>query len=141
MLVDTLQYLWQGKQPKNHAPAILRMELAGRRDVNFPRLRPNTSYLATAISSDAEGDDLLAEWELWPEIRPGAHADEIGGLEPMTGYLSQTTARQATLRTPRKAGAYRLLLWLHDGHGGVATANIPFYCGTATPADANEEPE
>jgi hypothetical protein len=33
----------------------------------------------------------------------------------------------ANLKTPEKEGAYRLFLYLSDGHNKAATANIPFY--------------
>ena len=128
LLVDTLQYLWQGKQPKNHAPSILRLELDGRRDVNFPRLRPGVNYVARYVSSDAEADELTAHWELWPEGKIRGEARAMQESEPLTGYLSPASRQQALLRAPRRAGAYRLFLWVRDGHGGVATANIPFYC-------------
>ncbi|WP_082685096.1 glycoside hydrolase family 2 TIM barrel-domain containing protein [Hymenobacter sedentarius] len=126
LAVDTLQYLWQGKKPANFAPSIIHMTLAGKRDVNFPHLRTNTEYPATAVARDPESQALTAEWELWPELPPTANADEP--VEPLTGYISQPSTHGATLRTPLRPGAYRLLLWIHDGHGGVATANIPFYC-------------
>ena len=128
LLVDTMQYLWLGKRPKNYAPNILRLELGGRRDVNFPRLRPDAEYLAHVVSSDAEGHALTAQWEIWPEggVREGVRL--IPDSDPLSGYISQANCEQAMLRAPHRAGAYRLFLWLRDGHGGIATANIPFYC-------------
>ena len=128
LLVDTLQCLWQGKQPKNYAPSILRLELDSQRAVNFPRLRPGANYLARYVSSDAEEDELTAHWEVWPEGRISGGVRSIEESEPLTGYISHATRQQALLQAPQRAGAYRLFLWLRDGHGGVATANIPFYC-------------
>ena len=127
-MVDTLTYLWRGTRPANLAPTISRMELAGKRDVNFPRLKTNTDYFATFIASDNENDPLTADWELRPETPPEHTLDEGSAGEPLTGYLRVTATRGATLHTPRKPGAYRLFLVVHDGRGGAATANIPFYC-------------
>ena len=127
-LLDTLTYLWRGVLPANLAPTIARMELAGRRDVNFPRLKPNTDYPVTFVASDPEGQQLTADWELRPETPPEFVQDEGRAGEPLTGYISKKTARGVTLRTPRKPGPYRLYLVVHDGQGGAATANIPFNC-------------
>ena len=126
LTVDTMQQLWKWTRPANISPSIVEIKLNGKRDVNFPHLRINTEYQASAIVHDPEGQALTAEWEVWPEVPPNANAEEA--VEPLTGYISHASATGATLRTPIKPGAYRLLLWLHDGHGGVATANIPFYC-------------
>ncbi len=132
-LVDTMQHFWKGKPISNYAPAILRFELAGSRDVNFPRLHPDTDYPATVVTADFEGDSLTADWEVWPEASISLVSAETSVSEPLSGYISHSTARRTTLHTPRKPGAYRLMLWLHDGHGGAATANIPFYCTPNSP--------
>jgi hypothetical protein len=111
------------------------LKLGGLLAADFPRLRPNTTYPATAVASTPDGQEMLANWELWPELPPGMEAEER--TEALSGYISQTTARSATVRTPRKPGAYRLLLTLHNRYGGIATANIPFFCGTESQMKAN----
>ncbi len=130
LLVDSMRYLWSGKRPANFSPSVVRLELAGQRDGNFPRLSPNTSYPLSAIATDPDGDALTAVWELWPELAPESDAEER--TEALSGYISHATAQGATLRTPMKPGAYRLLLTVHDGHRGIGTANIPFFCGSET---------
>ena len=134
LLADSMQYLWQGKRPVNIAPSIDRLRLDGQQATDFPRLRPNSKYTATAIASDPEGQPLSAKWELWPEQAPTASPEAT--VEPLSGYISQSSTRRATLRTPLKPGAYRLLLTVRDRHGGIATANIPFFCGTEAAAEA-----
>lgn len=135
--VDELHRLWRGHYPANRAPQLQEMRLGGRRDIDFPRLRPNTFYEATFQAQDPEGQPLSARWEIWPELRPD-DSIRLAPREPLMGYISEVAGNRALMRTPAQPGAYRLFLWVSDGHGGAATANIPFYCA---PPVARRQPE
>ena len=130
--VDELQRLWRGYYPPNRAPQLELLTLGGRRDFEFPRLRPNVFYEASFRAHDPEGQPLSVRWEVWPELQP-ADSTKLALQEPLTGYISEAVGQRALVRAPARPGAYRLLLWVSDGHGGAATANIPFYC--ASPVD------
>jgi hypothetical protein len=42
-------------------------------------------------------------------------------------FLTSANGGQASLKAPKKEGAYRLFVYVTDGHNNVATANLPFY--------------
>jgi len=45
----------------------------------------------------------------------------------VAGALPAGAQGQTTLTVPSTPGAYRLFVYAHDGHGNVATGNIPFF--------------
>jgi hypothetical protein len=43
------------------------------------------------------------------------------------GIIENPSKAETTLKAPSKAGAYRLFIYVFDGRGHAAHANIPFY--------------
>ena len=43
------------------------------------------------------------------------------------GLLAPPDAAETTLTAPSEPGAYRLFVYVYDGAGSAAHANIPFY--------------
>jgi hypothetical protein len=41
--------------------------------------------------------------------------------------IDQATAPRITLTAPRQPGAYRLFVYVFDGRGSAAHANVPFH--------------
>ena len=126
-VVDVLQYLWSGHWPKNRAPHISSLTLAGQTATAGIYLKPGQRYpVATAIT-DPDGDQLRYEWEVLPESTDlGQGGDHESRPAAVPGRLSAASAAP-TLTAPDKGGAYRLFVYAHDGHGNVATGNVPFF--------------
>lgn len=128
-VVDVMQFLWNGTWPNNKAPHLYSLQIDGKKAVDNVYLKPANSYPAVAIAADPDNDKLTYRWELLPEP---TQVSEGGDFEarpkPMENLLSgKRDSGQAILKAPDKEGAYRLFVYITDGHGNVATANLPFY--------------
>ncbi|HVJ06735.1 MAG TPA: glycoside hydrolase family 2 TIM barrel-domain containing protein [Candidatus Saccharimonadales bacterium] len=123
--VDALSYEWTGgKWPANRAPRISPIETAAA----LKQVPPFSEWTATAYAKDADGDVPRYEWEVREETsdpREGGDAEAIPPTHPEG--IVKATGPSVTFRAPQHPGAYRLFLAVHDGHGSVATANVPFY--------------
>ena len=121
--VDTLATLWSGAQPENASPTVASITIDG----DPTALRPNQTFSAGASAQDAEGDDLRFEWRVRSEStdrRLGGDAERAP--KEHEGLVTPAEPGAATVRAPGEPGAYRLFLYVYDGRGGAATANIPF---------------
>ncbi|GAA4415967.1 glycoside hydrolase family 2 TIM barrel-domain containing protein [Nibrella viscosa] len=127
-VVDVMQYLWTGQWPKNRAPHLESMLVDGKNALSNIYLQPGTTYTALATVTDPDNDQLTYRWELLPEstdLKEGG--DRENRPETMQGLLATANGGQITLKTPDQEGAYRLFVYVTDGHNNVATANTPFY--------------
>jgi hypothetical protein len=126
-LVDELYLLWQRRYPTNRAPHVIGLTLDGKTAENSLRTLPSRELPAAVLVSDPEGDSLTTRWEILPEMPPGSDTKtQSTPLEPILNCVVQASGREATIRAPRRPGAYRLYVRVFDGHGSVGTANIPF---------------
>ena len=125
--VDVLQRIWTGKWPTNRVPQIQSLLLNGKQAADSIRLLPGKTYAAAVEATDAEGDALDIEWRLLREsqaTQSGGDAEEIP--EQLNQFLVGPQAEETQLRTPSQPGAYRLYVYVGDGQGGAAHANVPF---------------
>jgi hypothetical protein len=127
-VVDAMQYLWTGSYPANRAPHLDSLLLENKRGVSSIYLQAGKAYQAEAFAHDPDNDKLTARWELLPEsndLKTGG--DHESRPAPIASLIGDYNAEHAIIKAPEKAGAYRLFLYVMDGHNHVATANIPFY--------------
>jgi hypothetical protein len=127
-VVDVMQYVWTGKWPSNRAPHLSAFSLAGKKALDFVYLSPGKTYPAVVSVSDPDGDKLTTRWELLQEttdLSQGGDRERRPASVP--GLLKAGNMKNAMLTAPKKAGAYRLFVYIADGNNNVATANIPFY--------------
>lgn len=127
-VVDVMHYLWSGSWPKNQAPHLYSFQLDNKKAVENVYLKPGGSYNALAVSIDPDNDKLTYRWELLPEA---TQLGEGGDYEPrpivVEGLLKAGDKGTAVVKAPEAEGAYRLFVYVMDGNGNVATANLPFY--------------
>ena len=125
--VDVLQRVWTGAWPLNRAPRLLDLTLDGRRATDHVRLRAGATYAAAVEARDPEDDLLGFDWVLMRE----SEATQSGGdAETVPDRVALTSVRrgagQIDLLAPEEPGAYRLFVYVGDGRGAVAHANLPF---------------
>jgi len=126
-VVDVLQYEWTGQWPKNRAPHIASFTLGGKTATEAVTLQPSQAVPVQTAITDPEGDKLTYRYELLPEstdLKQGGDRETRPAALP--GALPAGATGQTTLTVPAQPGAYRLFVYGEDGHGNVATGNIPF---------------
>ncbi|MBG90146.1 MAG: hypothetical protein CMO80_25055 [Verrucomicrobiales bacterium] len=120
--VDVMRRLWSGKSPTNECPRIRRLSL----NQSLP-LKANRTVRARLQVSDPDGDQLSVRWEL------AAEADEVLGGDfqakptDFSDAIRDGNRSSALIRVPAVGGRYRLYVFVSDGRGGGATANIPIF--------------
>ena len=128
-VIDVMQYLWTGNWPKNKAPHIYSLQLDGKKAAQNVYVQPGSRYKVVATTVDPDGDPLTFRWELLPEPTKvgegGDHEDRPGPVDK--AIASEGNSGKAVLVAPLAEGAYRLFVYVTDGQGNVATANLPFY--------------
>jgi hypothetical protein len=126
--VDVLQHLWTGNWPTNRSPHIAGTWLNGKTAHQSVHVTPGAKCTAKISASDPDNDPLAYHWEILEE----SSATSVGGdseARPasLPGLISDSATSEVTLIAPDRAGAYRLFVYVRDGRGHAAHANIPFH--------------
>jgi hypothetical protein len=119
--VDALTEVWTGKPPANRCPWIDKLELAGPDQVDA-----GATVKATLTASDPEGDPLTVRWVLQEETEErgvGGDAEESPPTFP--DAIRKADRKSVEVQMPKEGGVYRLYVYVADGQGGAATANVP----------------
>jgi hypothetical protein len=127
-VVDVMQYLWTGSWPENRAPHLDSVLLNSKKATDSIYLQPDKDYAVTVFAYDPDKDKLTPRYELLSEstdLKSGG--DRESRPTVILASVKIQNLNRAVLKTPEKEGAYRLFLYISDGHNKVATANIPFY--------------
>jgi hypothetical protein len=126
-VMDVLQYEWTGRWPQNRAPHISAFTLGGKTATEAVTLKSGQPISAQATVRDPDKDPLTYRYELLPEstdLKQGG--DRENRPAAVGGRINANASGVAQLAAPRQPGAYRLFVYAEDGHGNVATGNIPF---------------
>jgi len=118
--VDVMTEIWTGKPPANRCPRI------GPGGIQLRQDSDNTLHCTVDVS-DPDGDALQIEWDLRRDV---SDHPSVGGdsqpLEPaIPGAVLETKEAGAVIRMTGTPGRYRVFVYVRDGHGGAATANVP----------------
>lgn len=125
---DVMQYEWSGKWPQNRAPSINSLKIDGKSARSSIHLNPQEKYLIALSVSDPDNDKLTVRWELLPEATDlGQGGDKESRPVAIPDMVMANSLTSAMLTVPTNLGAYRLFVYVSDGHNHVATANIPFF--------------
>lgn len=119
--IDVLQEKWSGTKPGNRAPTLQKIK-----GLPAHSIAPGTAFIARSVASDPEGDALSWQWAVLPEKLTAHHHRTVPMPAPLKGAIISATENRAEVKAPSKPGDYRLYLWVGDGKGHAATANVPF---------------
>ena len=126
--VDVMHYIWNGVWPDNRSPRLASALLDGKSAYDGIYVDPGQTYGAVVDVSDPDGDPLTYQWDIKPESTDlGDGGDFETTPESIAGLIDAPDQRQITVTAPEQSGAYRLFVYVYDGQGHAAHANIPFF--------------
>ena len=129
--VDVMSKAWTGRQPKNPAPEILSFDSRAA----ATEVAPGAELTASCKAKSPFGGTLTYRYEIRldkenaPRTEPGQTANPaLEGVVP-----AASAAGDIAFTAPTQPGPYRLYVYIYDGKGGAATANMPFLVKAPTP--------
>lgn len=123
--VEAMQRVWTGIEPAQTAPVLHNFLLNGKEAKDNVRVKACAALKAEVRATDREEKKLTYVWELLEEATTLGFG---GSFEPRPHRVgSVAITKQGRHKTfVDTPGKYRLYVYVLDGTGYVATANIPF---------------
>lgn len=122
-MVEAMQRVWTGQELLQTAPVVEQFTING--DSFNVYVAPKAPIKAEIIAPDKENDKLTYIWEVLKEASVTATG---GAYEPRPDRIGDVATTDVNIYTTsiKEPGCYRLYVYVSDGTGFVATANIPF---------------
>jgi hypothetical protein len=121
--VDIMTEVWTGSAPANRCPVVSSLEWSGARNP----IAAGAVQQAKVTACDPENDVLKFEWIVMAEnAEYKAGGDQENTPPVIPGLILKEEPGQVTFKAPSVPGAYRLYVYVRDGKGSAATANVPF---------------
>ena len=124
---QTMYQLWTSEDCDNPVPKYPLLTLEGAEAISSVRLTEGSTYSAQVNCQVTDNQSISYRWELMKEVEKSQESDG-GDFEPtpdIVWHQSQSDKLQRVEFKAPKAGEYRLFVYLDDGFGGSATANMP----------------
>jgi len=122
--VDAMYKIWNGEWPENRCPTLDSLRINGKKIYDNVTIKPGEKFTALAAARDYEGEALSYRWEIMHE---STDLGDGGDFETRPETLLNTMGEaEMTIEAPVNEGAYRLFVYVNDGHEHSATANFPF---------------
>jgi len=126
-LIGLMHNLWTGLKKNNEAPLADSLNIGSFVGLQSITLDPGSVQKARVTAIDPDNDKLTYKWEIRPEANYASYAGQGEKVpEPVRGLISGSR-EVIDFKTPSHSGAYRLFVYVYDGHGHFSTANLPFF--------------
>jgi hypothetical protein len=123
---QVMQYLWTGKWAQHRIPKIGQLSINGMLAEESVCLHQGQTYSAK-IDIENSANNLSYRWELMKEVDREQESDG-GDFEPTPDIVWQQSNLNSSSEvefSPPQIGEFRLFVYIDDGYGGSATANMP----------------
>jgi hypothetical protein len=122
-VVDAIVKAWNGRNPPNQSPVIHSL----RADFRERSAKPNSVHTVIVEVIDADQDSLKFDWQVIAESTDRKQGGDPEKAPPeIPDCVLRGDGPEALIRLPQEPGAYRVFVYIRDGHGGGASANFPF---------------
>lgn len=122
-MVEAMERVWTKQEPAQTAPVISHISING---IAFePRVKAGKEFESQVEVTDREDDSLTYVWEILKEATITATGGAYEPRPERVGKVQTTPTNKLSCSIPH-TGYYRLYVYVLDGTGFVATANIPF---------------
>lgn len=133
---DVMSEHWTGRPVANRCPEIHELNVGG-----VGKVRPGQKLLAAVVAEDAEPDQLAYQWVLRSDAVVVANGNDSQSAENEIPDAIVGSGNQVEVHMPTGGGGYRLFVYVRDGHGGAAVANVPLYVDAPIQAIAATKPK
>lgn len=122
--VDVVSKFWTGEWPANRAPSIKAVSI---QPADTQHVKAGQPYTAHTQAADPDGDPLTYEWIVQSETTDRQSGGDFEQTPPTYPDLIPANGKpEIAFTAPTEPGPYRLFVYIRDGRGHAATANIPF---------------
>lgn len=125
--IDAMHFAWNESWPENRSPRLVDFTLDGKKATDNIKLNQELAYNSEVIVTDPDNDKLQYRWEVMEESqskKTGGDKEYIPDV--VDGIFVNDSTENASFKCPKDPGAYRLFIYVNDGNGHTAHANIPF---------------
>jgi len=125
--VDVMRHLWTGEWPSIRSPKLSGVWLDGKTVYQNIHLKPGQSYpVKIEVTNYAAGTPTYV-WDVMEESRDlKTGGDHEGRPASHPDLVTPSHDGESVLKAPSSPGSYRLFVYVLDGQGHAAHANIPF---------------
>lgn len=125
--VDKMSTLWTGTPPSNRSPRISSFQIGSQHAFDNIKLNADFIYSAQIRVTDADHDPLSFRWVVMQESDAKSMGGDYEAAPAMVGSeISGSDNGTIQFKAPSSAGNFRLFVYVYDGKGHAAHANIPF---------------
>ncbi|MDZ7847349.1 MAG: hypothetical protein U5L96_11550 [Owenweeksia sp.] len=126
-MLESLQISWTGRFPQNYVPRADSLLIDGLSAKDTLLFSPHQKATAQLFLHDPEGDSLLTEWEILPDVWHFDYRAINTKPKPINGLLKNRGLREVRFAAPAEPGVYRLSAKVTDPKRNMyATANAAF---------------